>query len=619
MPKKRVVQSYRPDPESPEVFPAVVPDDFTFIGKYAEAHNEITARDFLIKAAASPVVAGFGLVRVTGLQVQIIAPGHVIDLTGRSFDLIPASSVNLTFDSASTTLPRIDLIYARLEEDVPAVEVARSFARLRTQSEINANTPAPREQHLVPTEFHNRIVIGVRKGANAANPIAPGLQSNEVPLYNVRVNANATTLADANITDRRNTLLSLFQVATRLTELDEETTDALAALETLIGQQFLKLTGGTLTGKLRAIFGTASVGIAAAPPASVYGVRKSATVDDYQVQGVHGHAQSSFPNNVADGVAGFAVGNAPNALARGSSNVAATLGTGAQMLVIGSDNLAESLQDAPTATAVGVRAEARGAHSNYGLKARAAGISGRTRFNYAIIAEASGGINNLAAFLDGDVVITGTQNLARGEVKIDHPLDPDNKTLRHGVVQSARNATVYPGTAVLAGGTVTVNLDTYFGMTPGTFAALNQSAEVFTTNKTTWDKVRGNVSGGNLTITSENGASTATVAFTVIAERKDAVIAESESSGSFGGSDNRLIVEFEKELPTAEELEELEARLIKVRGKEELDDQVYDEIVPSLIGKKGYRLQPHIPNGPDEDLGVVPVRQITIETHEPED
>jgi hypothetical protein len=42
-----------------------------------------------------------------------------------------------------------------------------------------------------------------------------------------------------------------------------------------------------------------------------------------------------------------------------------------------------------------------------------------------------------AAYLDGNVIITGTLQKAGGSFKIDHPLDPANKYLSHSFVESS--------------------------------------------------------------------------------------------------------------------------------------------------------------------------------------
>ena len=76
-------------------------------------------------------------------------------------------------------------------------------------------------------------------------------------------------------------------------------------------------------------------------------------------------------------------------------------------------------------------------------------------------------------------------------------------------------------------------------MTDGTFVALNTDVQVFTTNETDWDSVKGSVSGNVLTISCQNSSSTATVSWLVIGERQDDVIVSSPLTDGSG----KLILE----------------------------------------------------------------------------
>ncbi|MGW6915282.1 hypothetical protein ACWGB8_15910 [Kitasatospora sp. NPDC054939] len=72
-----------------------------------------------------------------------------------------------------------------------------------------------------------------------------------------------------------------------------------------------------------------------------------------------------------------------------------------------------------------------------------------------------------AAEFVGSVTITGQLNKAGGGFRIDHPLDPANRTLAHSFVESPERKNVYDGTVALDGaGAATVTL-------PAWFAALN--------------------------------------------------------------------------------------------------------------------------------------------------
>ena len=73
-----------------------------------------------------------------------------------------------------------------------------------------------------------------------------------------------------------------------------------------------------------------------------------------------------------------------------------------------------------------------------------------------------------AGFFDGDVGVTGFLVKGGGAFKIDHPLDPENKTLAHSFVESPDMKNIYDGVVVLdeTGGAVVV--------LPDWFEALNR-------------------------------------------------------------------------------------------------------------------------------------------------
>ncbi len=138
--------------------------------------------------------------------------------------------------------------------------------------------------------------------------------------------------------------------------------------------------------------------------------------------------------------------------------------------------------------------------------------------------------------VSGTVNVSGTKNFY-----IDHPLESkkDTHSLIHSSVESPEVNNLYRGKVDLVNGTSTVNLDTESNMTEGTFVALNDNTQCFTTNETDWDAVRGSVDGNRLTISCQNSSSTANVSWMVIANRKDNSIINSSGTNSNG----ELIVE----------------------------------------------------------------------------
>ncbi len=100
--------------------------------------------------------------------------------------------------------------------------------------------------------------------------------------------------------------------------------------------------------------------------------------------------------------------------------------------------------------------------SIYGVYGMAGG-SGGVGTHYAIYGFASGGATNYAGYFNGNVHVTGTLSKAAGTFKIDHPLDPENKTLSHSFVESPDMLNLYTGNVVTgADGMATVKLPSYF-------------------------------------------------------------------------------------------------------------------------------------------------------------
>jgi hypothetical protein len=87
------------------------------------------------------------------------------------------------------------------------------------------------------------------------------------------------------------------------------------------------------------------------------------------------------------------------------------------------------------------RADGVFGHSYYG-----SGVYGHSEEGYGIYATTGVG---LAAYLKGDVTITGNIVKAGGAFKIDHPLDPANKYLCHSFVESPDMKNVYDGVVIL--------------------------------------------------------------------------------------------------------------------------------------------------------------------------
>ena len=142
---------------------------------------------------------------------------------------------------------------------------------------------------------------------------------------------------------------------------------------------------------------------------------------------------------------------------------------------------------------------------------------------------------------NGAVQVTGALSKGSGSFEIPHPLESkkDTHLLRHSFIEGPQCDNIYRGTVELVNGTATVNLDTVSNMTSGTFVALNTDVQVFTTNETDWDNVKGSIVGNVLTITCQNDNSTAKVSWLVIGERQD----DNIKSSTITDNDGKLILE----------------------------------------------------------------------------
>ena len=154
----------------------------------------------------------------------------------------------------------------------------------------------------------------------------------------------------------------------------------------------------------------------------------------------------------------------------------------------------------------------------------------------------SGSMSNRMRIRDnGTVQVTGALSKGSGSFEIPHPLESkkDTHLLRHSFIEGPQCDNIYRGTVELVDGTATVNLDTVSNMTSGTFVALNTDVQVFTTNETDWDNVKGSIVGNVLTITCQNNNSTAKVSWLVIGERQD----DNIKSSTLTDNDGKLILE----------------------------------------------------------------------------
>jgi len=149
--------------------------------------------------------------------------------------------------------------------------------------------------------------------------------------------------------------------------------------------------------------------------------------------------------------------------------------------------------------------------------------------------------------IGNNLAVTGSVSKGSGSFKIDHPLPSKTDThhLIHSFIEGPRADLIYRGSATLVAGSIIVDLDTAAGMTAGTWVLLCRDPQVFTSNESGWDAMRGSVSGSTLTIECQDAASTDTVSWMVVAERKDQHMYDTDWTDDEG----HVIVEPEKPEP----------------------------------------------------------------------
>ena len=128
------------------------------------------------------------------------------------------------------------------------------------------------------------------------------------------------------------------------------------------------------------------------------------------------------------------------------------------------------------------------------------------------------GQTNGTSTFSGNLTVSGTKNF-----QIDHPVEAlkDTHFLMHASVESPQLDLIYRGSSTLSNGSMTIDIDEHFGMTAGTFEALNGDIQCFTTNETGWSAVRGKVENGVLTIECQDETSTDTISWMVVGRRID--------------------------------------------------------------------------------------------------
>ena len=154
------------------------------------------------------------------------------------------------------------------------------------------------------------------------------------------------------------------------------------------------------------------------------------------------------------------------------------------------------------------------------------------------------GINKMMTITENGVQVHGSLSKSSGSFRINHPLKPETHDLVHSFVEGPQADNLYRGKIELVDGRAVIDLDEWFGMTPGTFLALNRDLQAFVSNEDDWDPVRAKVMGSQLVIECQNARSKASVSWMVVGERQDNEIYESALTDDYG----KIIVEPEKKV-----------------------------------------------------------------------
>jgi len=188
----------------------------------------------------------------------------------------------------------------------------------------------------------------------------------------------------------------------------------------------------------------------------------------------------------------------------------------------------------------------RGSGGGHGLDGRAGdGYVGTMGFAYDTAHYGYLGYSTHGCYATS-IYCIGTLYKGVDNFRIKHGLR-EGYDLFHSVIEAPQADLIYRGKVNLVDGQASIDIDSHYDMTPGTFVWLTKSDSVqtFTSNETGWDAVRSSFSGDTITIECQNSSSTDTISWMVIAERGDPTFRESEVTDD----DGNMILERESEPP----------------------------------------------------------------------
>ena len=154
------------------------------------------------------------------------------------------------------------------------------------------------------------------------------------------------------------------------------------------------------------------------------------------------------------------------------------------------------------------------------MNASVSGVSGENFFE----------VKGKSQFLSG-LSVNGTFSASSKQFQITHPLNK-NKWLYHTAIEGPQADLIYRGKLNLINGEGSCNIDVSSRLTNGTFNSLTRNPQLFLQNNDSFDRIKGKIENGNVYVVSENENSSASVDWTVIAERCDTEIL---TGGTYGG------------------------------------------------------------------------------------
>jgi hypothetical protein len=154
------------------------------------------------------------------------------------------------------------------------------------------------------------------------------------------------------------------------------------------------------------------------------------------------------------------------------------------------------------------------------MNASVSGVSGDNFFE----------VKGKSQFLSG-LNVNGTFSATTKQFQITHPLN-ENKWLYHTAIEGPQADLIYRGKLNLINGEGSSNIDVSSRLTNGTFNSLTRNPQLFLQNNDSFDRIKGKIENGNVYVISENQNSSASVDWTVIAERCDTEVL---MGGTYGG------------------------------------------------------------------------------------